>query len=45
MSNSSLISATILSNNRTVRNHVIDTITIHHAAAAKVSAEAIGREF
>lgn len=45
MSDSSLISSTILSNNKTVRTHKIDTITIHHAAAAKVSAEAIGREF
>lgn len=45
MSNSSLISCTILSKNRTLRTAKIDTITIHHAAAVKVSAEAIGNEF
>ena len=45
MSNSPLVSFTLISGNKDVRNHVIDTITIHHAAAVKVSAEAIGREF
>lgn len=45
MSNSSLVNFTLISDNKNIRNHAIDTITIHHAAAVKASAEAIGKEF
>ena len=45
MISSPLVSCTVLTNKRDKRNHVIDTITIHHAAAVKASAADIGRVF
>ena len=45
MSNSNLVNCTVLSPNCSERTHAIDTITIHHAAAVKVSALAIGNSF
>ncbi len=43
--NSELASITVISPHWRQRTHVIDTITIHHAAAVGVSAAAIGQTF
>lgn len=46
MSNSALVSYTRISLNSTnPRNHKIDTITIHHAAAVNITVEALGAGF
>ena len=45
MSNSELATLTMLSPNCRPRTHAIDTVTIHHTAAAGVSAAAIGQSF
>ncbi|MBO7687040.1 MAG: N-acetylmuramoyl-L-alanine amidase, partial [Kiritimatiellae bacterium] len=45
MSNSELATLTMLSPNWRERTHAIDTVTIHHTAAAGVSAAAIGQSF
>lgn len=45
MSNSDLVSVSILSPHCRLRTHTIDTITIHHAATVGVSARQIGEMF